>query len=124
MHTAGLNQQNKAQLYQVLYLEYAPTAGLKFFFEPQSSRDYLPADPYAQHLIAYFLGASQAIGKNGFVQIVANSGTPVNYPNWGVTRLNCLALPCSANTVPSVGGLKASQIQIQFGIGSPSVIQF
>ncbi|HET7813692.1 MAG TPA: hypothetical protein VFL13_04910 [Candidatus Baltobacteraceae bacterium] len=124
VHTAGLNQQNKAQLYQILYLEYAPTDGFKVFFEPQSSRDYLPADPYAQHLAAYFLGASQALGKNGFIQVIANSGTPTNYSPYGVYRLNCFALPCSANTIPSVGGLKASQIQIQLGIGSPSVIQF
>jgi hypothetical protein len=34
-------------------------------------------------------------------------------------------LPCAPNqVVPVVGGLKATQIQIQFGIGSPSVIQF
>ncbi len=124
VHTAGLNQQNKPQLYQIAYLEYTPTPGFKVFFEPQSSRDYLPADPYAQHLAAYFLGASQAVGKDGFIQVIINSGTPTNYKPYGVYQLNCLALPCSQNTIPSVGGLKASQIQIQFGIGSPSVIQF
>jgi hypothetical protein len=124
VHTAGMNRQNHAQIYQILYLEYAPTPGSKIFFEPQVSRDYLPADPYAQHLAAYFLGVSQQVGKYGFVQVVLNSGGPTNYSPYGVKQLNCLALPCSANTVPSVGGLKASQVQIQFGIGSPSVIQF
>lgn len=124
VHTAGLNQQNKAQIYQVLYLEYTPAPGTKIFFEPQSSRDYLPADPYAQHLAAYFLGISQTFDKNAFIQFVVNSGTPTNYKPYGVYQLNCLALPCSANTVPSVGGLKAAQFQIQLGLGSPSVIQF
>lgn len=124
VHTAGLNQQNHAQIYQILYLEYTPVAGTKIFFEPQVSRDYLPTDPYAQHLAAYFLGASQQVGKNGFVQVVLNSGSPTNYSPYGVKQLNCFALPCSANTLPSVGGLKATQVQIQFGIGSPSVIQF
>ncbi len=124
VHTAGLNQQNHAQIYQILYLEYAPTPGSKIFFEPQVSRDYLPADPYAQHLAAYFLGASQRVGKYGFVQVILNSGGPTNYSPYGVKQLNCLALPCSANTLPTVGGLKANQVQIQFGIGSPSVIQF
>ncbi len=124
VHTAGVNQQNHAQLYQILYLEYTPTNDLKFFFEPQSSRDYLPADPYAQHLAAYFLGASQRIGKLGFVQVVLNSGGPTNYSPYGVKQFNCLQLPCSQNTLPMVGGLKASQVQVQFGIGSPSVIQF
>jgi hypothetical protein len=124
-HLAGQNQQNHAQLYQILYLEYTPTNTLKFFFEPQSSRDYLPADPYAQHLFAYFLGASQRIGKQGFVQLVLNSGGPTNEGAYGVHALVCQQLPCAPNqVVPVVGGLKATQLQIQFGIGSPSVIQF
>jgi hypothetical protein len=124
VHTAGLNQQNHAQLYQILYLEYTPTNSLRFFLEPQSSRDYLPTDPYAQHLAAYFLGASQRVGKMGFVQVVLNSGGPTNYSPYGVKQLNCFQLPCSQNTLPMVGGLKATQVQVQFGIGSPSVIQF
>lgn len=124
VHTAGLNQQNHAQLYQILYVEYAPTSTSKIFFEPQSSRDYLPADFYAQHVFAYFLGASQQVGKMGFVQVILNSGGPTNYSPYGVKQLQCLQLPCSQNTLPMVGGLKASQVQVQFGIGSPSVIQF
>lgn len=124
MHTAGVNEENHAQLYQILYVEYTPRAGTKFFFEPQSSRDYLGADRYAQHLVAYFLGASQQVGKVGFVQLVLNSGSPTNYAPYGVSQFNCFALPCSQNTVPVVGGLKATQLQIQFGIGSPSVLQF
>lgn len=124
-HLAGQNQENHAQLYQILYLEYTPTKDLKFFLEPQSSRDYLPADPYAQHLMAYFLGASQRIGKMGFVQLVLNSGGPTNEGAYGVHSLVCQQLPCAPNqVVPVVGGLKATQLQIQFGIGSPSVIQF
>ncbi len=124
VHTAGLNQQNHAQIYQILYLEYAATPTTKVFFEPQSSRDYLPADPYAQHLAAYFVGISQNFAKGMFVQVVLNSGSPTNYSPYGVKSLSCLALPCSANTLPQVGGLKATQLQVQFGIGSPSVIQF
>lgn len=125
VHKAGLNQENDAQLYQILYLEYTPTKDLTFFFEPQSSRDYLPTDTYAQHLSAYFLGASHRVGKNGFVQLVLNSGSPTNYSPYGVTALTCQALPCSANpVVPSVGGLKATQLQIQFGIGTPSILPF
>jgi len=124
VHTAGLNQQNHAQIYQILYVEYSLSRTSKIFFEPQVSRDYLPADPYAQHLAAYFLGASQQVGKTGFIQVVLNSGSPTNYSPYGVKQLNCLALPCSSNTLPTVGGLKATQVQIEFGIGSPSVIQF
>ena len=124
VHTAGMNQQNHAQLYQILYLEYNPTPKTKIFFEPQSSRDYLPADPYAQHVAAYFAGIAQRLGPTAFVQLVLNSGGPTNYTPYGIKQLNCLQLPCSANTVPTVGGLKATQLQIQIGIGSPSVIEF
>jgi hypothetical protein len=123
VHTAGLNQTNHAQLYQILYLEYSPTSKTKFFFEPLSSRTYLPLDPYPQHLFTYFTGVSQTVGKNGFIQFVLNGGGPTNYSPYGVKQLNCLALPCSSNTLPQIGGLKATQLQIQFGIGSPSVIQ-
>jgi hypothetical protein len=123
-HLAGVNQVNHTQLYQILYLEYTPSSSSRIFFEPQSSRDYLPADPYAQHEPAYFLGASQRVGPIGFVQLVLNSGGPARGP-YGVESLVCQQLPCAPNqVVPVVGGLKATQIQLQFGIGSPSVIQF
>ncbi len=124
-HPNGLNQSNHAQLYQILYLEYNPTKQTKIFFEPQSSRDYLPTDVYPQHLIAYFLGVSQKISKTAFVQLVLNSGGPTNYKPYGITSLTCQQIGnCANTTVPGIGGLKATQIQLQIGIGSPSVIQF
>jgi hypothetical protein len=123
-HLNGVNQQNAIQLYQIAYLEYNYNKNLRFFFEPQESRDYLPTDPYAQHLFAYFLGATERVGKMGYVQLVLNSGGPTNYSPYGVKYLQCTALPCSSNTVPAVGGLKATQLQLQFGIGSPVVLPF
>ncbi|MGZ3533331.1 MAG: hypothetical protein ACXVAR_17835 [Vulcanimicrobiaceae bacterium] len=125
VHTAGINQQNTAQLYQILYIEYTPTSKMKFFFEPQSSRDYLPTDPFAQHLFAYFLGISQQVGTQGFVQLILNGGGPTNEGAYGVNALYCQqAGNCANTTVPQIGGLKATQVQLQIGIGSPSVIQF
>ncbi len=125
VHMAGNNQENWAQLYQILYLEYDATPSTTVFIEPQSSRDYLPLDPYAEHIIDYFAGISQRFGKYGFVQLVFNEGGPTNYSPYGIEALTCQALPCGPNqVVPTVGGLKASQLQIQIGIGSPSVIQF
>lgn len=125
VHVAGNNQENWAQLYQILYVEYDATPATTIFVEPQSSRDYLPADPYAEHVIDYFAGVSQRFGKYGFVQLVLNSGGPTNYSPYGVSALTCQQLPCAPNqVVPTVGGLKATQLQIQIGTGSPSVIQF
>jgi len=123
-HLNGVNQDNSAQLYQILYLEYSVSKNLRLFLEPQSSRDYLPTDPYAQHLAAYFLGATQRLGKNEFVQLVLNSGGPTNYSPYGIKYFQCYALPCSSSTVPAIGGLKATQIQLQFGVGSPVVLPF
>lgn len=121
-HLNGVNQSNTVQLYQILYLEYNINRNLRLFLEPQSSRDYLPTDPYPQHLAAYFFGATQRIGKDGFIQAVLNSGGPTNYSPYGVKYFRCYALPCSANTVPAIGGLKATQLQLQFGVGSPVVL--
>ncbi|HTC29910.1 MAG TPA: hypothetical protein VK702_04235 [Candidatus Acidoferrum sp.] len=121
-HLNGVNQTNTAQLYQVLYLEYNVNKSLRLFLEPQSSRDYLPTDPYPEHLAAYFLGATERVGKYGFVQVVLNSGGPTNYSPYGVKYLQCYGLPCSGNTVPAIGGLKATQLQVQFGVGSPVVL--
>ena len=124
VHPAGANVTNHAQLYQILYLEYTPFAHTKLFIEPQASRDYLPTDAYPEHNMAYFAGISETIGKTAFVQLVLNSGGPSNISPYGVKQLNCFMLPCSQNTIPTIGGLKATQLQFQVGIGSPSVIQF
>jgi hypothetical protein len=124
VHLAGVNQTNSAQIYQILYLEYNYNKNLRFFLEPEVSRDYLPTDYYPQHLVAYFLGATQRVGKYGFVQAVLNSGGPTNYSPYGIAYLKCYSLPCSQNTVPAIGGLKATQLQLQFGIGSPVVLPF
>lgn len=123
-HLNGINQVNKTQLYEIAYLEYNLNQTTRFFLEPQLSKDYLPTDPYAQHIAAYFLGATKRVGQQGFVQLVLNSGGPTNYQPYGIGYLQCVQLPCSAHTYPYVGGLKATQLQLQFGIGSPVVLPF
>jgi hypothetical protein len=125
VHTAGINTGNSAQLYQVLYLEYTPNnSKTTFFFEPQSARDYLPTDPYPEHLIAYFAGVSQRLTKWSFVQFVLNSGGPTNEGPYGVTAIMAPTVTCltKQNCPVVTGGLKATQFQLQFGVGSPSVI--
>jgi hypothetical protein len=119
MHTAGVNSKNTMQVPQVLYVEYSPFPETKVFFEPQSARDYLPTDPYPEHLIAYFLGVSQRFAKYGFVQLVLNSGNPTNLGPDQVTAIKCLTVSPQV-CGPVVGGLKATQLQLQIGIGSPN----
>jgi len=123
VHTAGANSGNSMQFPQVLYLEYTPTKSTTLFVEPQSARDYLPTDPYPEHLIAYFLGVSQRVSKYGFFQVVLNSGAPTNLGPDGVTGIKCLTVQQAINNACglAIGGLKATQLQLQFGIGSPSV---
>jgi hypothetical protein len=123
VHTAGANVGNSMQVPQVLYLEYTPLRGTTLFFEPQSARDYLPTDPYPEHLIAYFLGVSQRLTKYSFVQVVLNSGNPTNEGPDGVVGIKCLTVQQALNNTCglAIGGLKATQLQIQFGVGSPAV---
>jgi hypothetical protein len=124
-HLNGVNETNHMQLYQILYVEYNIDKTTKIFFQPQSTRDYLPPDPYPEHTASYFLGIAQKITKESFVQLALNSGGPTNYSPYGVYGLTCQAVPCSQNpVVPSVGGLKATQLQIQIGFGTPSVLPF
>jgi len=123
VHTAGANGGNSMQLPQVLYLEYTPTKSTTFFFEPQSPRDYLPTDPYPEHLFAYFLGVSQRLTKYAFVQATLNSGNTTNMGQFGITGVKCLTVQQAINNQCglAIGGLKATQLQLQFGIGSPNV---
>ncbi|HZV76542.1 MAG TPA: hypothetical protein VFF63_02145 [Candidatus Babeliales bacterium] len=123
VHTAGANVGNSMQVPQVLYLEYTPLRETTVFFEPQSARDYLPTDPYPEHLIAYFLGASQRVSKYGFVQVVLNSGGPTNLGPDGIVGIKCLTVQQALTNACglAIGGLKATQLQLQFGIGSPNV---
>jgi hypothetical protein len=123
VHTAGANGRNTMQLPQVIYLEYTPSKGTTIFFEPQSARDYLPTDKYPEHLIAYFLGASQRLSKYAFVQVILNSGGPTNMGPDGITAIKCITVQQAFSNACglAIGGLKATQLQLQFGIGSPSV---
>jgi hypothetical protein len=123
VHTAGANVGNSMQLPQVIYLEYTPVHGTTVFFEPQSARDYLPTDPYPEHLIAYFLGLSQRLTKYAFVQVVLNSGNPTNLGPIGVTGIKCLTVQQAITNACglAIGGLKATQLQLQFGVGSPNI---
>jgi hypothetical protein len=123
VHTAGANVGNSMQLPQVLYFEYTPTRTTTLFFEPQSARDYLPTDAYPEHLFAYFLGVSQRLTKYSFVQAVLNSGGVTNQGPDGIVGIKCLTAQQALNNACglAIGGLKATQLQLEFGVGSPNV---
>jgi hypothetical protein len=110
------------QLPQVLYLEFTPSPMTKFFFEPQSARDYLPTDRYPEHIIAYFLGVSQRLTRYSFVALVLNSGATTNEGADGVIGIKCLTVQQALGNACGldVGGLKATQLQLQLGIGTPT----
>jgi hypothetical protein len=114
------------QLFQLGYLEYRPTDRTTIFFQPSRLVNYLPPDPYPQHIVTFIYGASYKFTKHTFAQVVFSTGTPSNVSTLGVQSLTLQTIPSPANPLgvaaPSITGLKASQIQLQFGIGSPSVI--
>jgi hypothetical protein len=122
VHLSGINYGNSMQLPQILYIEYTPTKTTKLWFEPQSARDYLPTDAYPEHLFAYFVGVSQAITKYSFAQVVLNSGNPTNMGPDGVLGIKCLTVQQALTNACgiAIGGLKATQIQFQIGVGSPN----
>ena len=123
VHTAGANGPNSFQTPQILYLQYTPTNTTTIWAEPQSARDYLPTDPYPEHVIAYFLGVSQRVAKYGFVQFVLNSGGPTNEGPDGITGIKCLTAQQAIESACgiAIGGLRATQLQLQFGVGSPGI---
>ncbi|HZZ00466.1 MAG TPA: hypothetical protein VFE36_12925 [Candidatus Baltobacteraceae bacterium] len=123
VHTNGVNTKNGWQTPQILYLQYTPTNTTTVWIEPQSARDYLPTDPYPEHVVAYFAGISQRVSKYGFVQFVLNSGGPTNMGPDGVTSVKCLTVQQALNNTCGLGfgGLKATQMQLQFGVGTPGI---
>jgi len=114
---------NHMQLFELAYLEYRANDRTTFFLEPSRLANYLPNDEYPQHIPTLITGVSHKVGKMAFFQIVVSAGQPTNIAPNGITALTCQQLPCAANQVaPTLRGLKSSQVQIMFGIGTPSVI--
>ena len=122
--TSGANAVgNHMQLFELAYLEYRANDRTTFFIEPSRLSNYLPNDLYPQHIPTVITGVSHKIGKIAFFQIVASAGQPTNIAPNGITALTCQQLPCAPNQVaPTLRGLKSSQVQLMFGIGTPSVI--
>jgi len=70
-------------------------------------------------------GISHRFTKSTFVQMLGSTGGASNRSAPGITSITCQQIAPSggcAASAPAIGGLHASTVQIQFGIGSPSVI--
>jgi len=116
---------NKMQIFELAYVEYRFSKKTTLFIQPSRLVDYLPPDPYPEYIPTMIWGISHKFTKSTFVQVLAETGTPSNRQTLGITSLTCLQIAPNgqcATAVPSLSGLRATQVQVQFGIGSPSVI--
>jgi hypothetical protein len=124
LHPAGVNQTNHAQLFLLGYLEYRANKKTTFFFQPSRLVQYNPVDPYPEYTPTIIYGIAHHFTPHTYVQMTVLEGGATNTNNqWGIVSLTCQRLPCNPNQIaPAMGGLHAASVQIQFGIGSPTVV--
>ena len=123
----GAQSTNRAQLFELAYLEFRATKHVTLFVQPSRLVNNLPNDVTPQFIPTFIYGAAYKFDKYAFVQLVASTGTPSNRSQLGITAVTLQQVPGNAPPTPSqvaptIGGLKATQIQLQLGIGSPSVL--
>jgi hypothetical protein len=116
---------NHAQIFELLYLEYRANRSTTFFVQPSRLVQYFPIDPDPEFVPTLLYGISHRFTKSTFVQISGSTGGASNRSAPGITSITCQRIApnggCAA-TAPAIGGLHASTVQLQFGIGAPSVI--
>jgi hypothetical protein len=124
VHTAGFNQTNHAQLFVLGYVEYRLDRKTTVYFQPSRLIAYDPPNPWPQYTPSFIYGASHRFTKWTYIQGTVLEGGATNYNgNWGIVSLTCQRLPCNPNQVaPQFSGLHAAELQLQFGVGSPTVI--
>jgi hypothetical protein len=122
VHTAGINETNHAQLFELLYLEYRASRRTTFFFQPSRLIQYNPDDPYPEYTPTFIYGIAHKFSPASYVQMSVLTGGATNYMDMGITGIYCQDLPNCGTVATSRGGLKATTIQIQFGLGSPTVL--
>ncbi len=115
----GVQTTNHAQIFELAYLEFRPTKGVTLFVQPSRLVNNLPADQTPQYIPTFIYGIDYKITPWSFAQIAFSTGTPSNRSTLGI---RALTLQSPTVTAPTLGGLKASQVQLQIGLGSPSVI--
>jgi len=115
----GIQTTNHAQIFELAYLEFRATKRLTFFVQPSRLVNNLPTDQTPQFIPTWIDGLNYKLTPWSFAQVVFSTGTPSNRSTLGITALTAQA---PGVVTPSLGGLKASQVQFQIGLGSPSVI--
>jgi hypothetical protein len=116
---------NHAQIFELLYFEYRASRSTTIFAQPSRLVQYFAIDPDPEYVPTLLFGISHRFTKQTFVQLIGSTGGASNRQHQGITSLTCQRIsPAGACAVsaPAIGGLHASQVQIQFGIGSPSVV--
>jgi hypothetical protein len=121
-HLNGINQTNKAQVFLLGYVEYRASPSTTFFFQPSRLVQYNPVDPYPEYTPTFIYGLSHHFTPQTYVQMSVVTGGATNYKELGITGLYCQNLPSCSTVATSRGGLKATTVQIQFGLGSPTVL--
>jgi hypothetical protein len=116
---------NHAQIFELLYLEYRASRSTTFFVQPSRLVQYFALDPDPEYVPTLLFGVSHRFTRNTFVQMLGSTGGASNRSQFGITSITCQQIAPNGScavTTPAVSGLHASQVQIQFGIGSPSVV--
>ncbi len=121
-HLSGVNQTNHAQLFELLYLEYRANRSTTFFVQPSRLVQYNPVDPFPEYTPTFIYGLDHHFTKKTYVQMTVLTGGATNYKDLGITGIYCQQLPACSNVATSRGGLKATTVQVQLGIGSPTVL--
>src|SRR5260370_36448736 len=121
---SGINQTNHVQVFLLGYLEYRANRKTTFFFQPSRLVQYNPSDPYPEYTPTLIYGIAHHFTPHTYVQMTVLEGGATNTNHqWGITSLTCQRLPCNPSQIAiGMGGLHAASVQIQFGIGSPTVV--
>ena len=98
INTNGNNSGNSAQLLQLLYAEYRLNESTTVYIQPSRVPNYLPPDPYPQHLASFIYGVAHNFNKWAFAQINVSTGTPTNYPATGNHQHHLPALALRAES--------------------------
>ncbi len=131
---------NGIQLFEELDLRYFASPQTTIFFQPSRIHQYYPEDPYPQNEATFIEGINHKFGGKHspfFIQGFVVSGTPSNPPYGHTGRVGTIDVTCvtgfpacatlaganpRTNTAVTFGGFKATNIILQVGIGTPSVV--